>query len=616
LGFQLGGIYSNEFRQFNDGVRRQWRNPQGNEGGEDVELQIIDDFDVDQGRQTAKLGGVLTTGWEINDRNRLNFRAFVNRFATDTTQLEFGQVENQRDTVPAEFTRQWYLAYVAEKLALGQLSGEHDLGWVRADWRTALSRTTRDEPDTRYATYQGTLDAFSFSTDLPLSGNRINNRTVDELSDSMLDFTVPFDTWLPFTDAWSGLPAKFKLGPAYAYRKRRFDQRRFVFTPSADTQNLRKPPEDLFAPDQLGPGLANFSEETRVSDSFFATQQIIGGYGLLELPIVRDRLRVQGGARVEYSLIRLNTGLRNTFTSGPNSPPICPNVDLGVDCFTRFQIKTVDPLPAVNLVFSPLDDMNFRVSWSESVSRPEFRELAPAEFPAQRGERSTFGNPLLTSASIASWDVRWEWFFSPLELVSLSYFHKTLQDPIEKVTILAGPEIAETWLNADSATLSGFEFEGRKNLGFVHDWLSPVSLEVNATYIDSNVTIPDQEVFGLDIQQTSTERPMVDAAPFIVNASVEYARPDLFTIRLLYLTVGPTISAGGSVGVPDTILERRNQVDALLTVPLQRWVGEPLSLRISAENLLNDPFVYTVGGQVQRRATSGVKMWFGLSYTY
>jgi len=616
VGFQLGGIYSNEYRQANDGIRRSFRNPQGSTAGAEDNVEVIDDFfDVDQGRQTVKLGGVLTTGWEISDRHQINVRTLVNRFGTDTVQRELGIVENQRNTKPQELSRQWFLNYVVEQLALGQVAGAHDLGWSRVDWRSALSLTTRNEPDTRYVAYQGTAGKFGFSTDLPLSGNRINNLTREWLSDSMVDFTLPFTTRLPFTDVWRGLPAKFKFGPAYSYRKRTFDQRRFVFSASDQTQDLRQPPEYLFRADQLAPGLASLSEATRVSDSFTATQEIIGGYGLFELPIVRDRLRVQGGARVEYSLIRLDTGVRNTFSGGPNTPPVCPGVDLGVDCFARFTIKTVDPLPAVNLVYSPLNDMNVRLSWSQSVSRPEFRELAPAEFPAQRGARSSFGNPLLVPAAIESWDVRWEWFFSPLELVSISGFRKSLDQPIEKVSILAGPAIAETWLNAGSGRLTGFEFEARKNLGFLHRWLDPFNFEVNAAYIDSKVTIPKTRVFGLETLQTSAERRMLDAAPYIVNASLEYARPDLFTARLLYLTVGPTLSTGGSVGVPDTIFERRNQVDAVLTVPLKAWTGQPLSLRITAENLLNDPFVFTVGGQPLRRSTAGVKMSFGVSYS-
>ena len=139
---------------------------------------------------------------------------------------------------------------------------------------------------------------------------------------------------------------------------------------------------------------------------------------------------------------------------------------------------------------------------------------------------------------------------------------------------------------------------------------------MNATYIDSSVTIPRQKIFGLPTQQTVSQRRLQDAAPYIINASIEYAKPDLFTARLLYLTFGPTISAAGSVGLPDTILERRNQLDAVLLFPMKRWIGQNINMRVTAENLLNDPVVFTVGGQVQRRFAAGVRFGLGISYSY
>ena len=610
FGFQLGGLYSTEFRQVNNAIQRQYRNPAGTTGGNDVE--IIDNFTSALGRFTARLGGILTTTYDINDKNKVSFRSLVARFADDRTQVDFGKTEVQRGVQPPEFTRQWLLRWIEEQLALGQLAGEHDFDWIRLDWRSALSRTTRNEPDTRYSTYQGPIDDLTFTSD-SLGGQRITNVTRQELSESLLDATVPFLTALPFTDVWQGLPAYFKVGAAYTYRKARFSQRRFVFTPDNATQNTEKPPEELFAPDQLGPALADFNEATQPSDAFSASQQIIGGYGLFNLPIVRDRLSVNAGTRLEYSFIQLDTGLANTVINGQ---PVCPGVDLAVDCFAKFTLRDVDPLPAINIIYSPRSDMNIRLGWSKTVARPEFRELAPAEFPAQRGERSQFGNPLLVESKITSYDLRWEWFISPLELLSLSFFRKELQEPILPTAILAGPEIAQTWLNAESGTVTGFEFEGRKNLGFLQPRLAPVGIEVNATYLNSKVSLPQQEIFGLPTQQTRAEGQLPDAAPFIINAAVEYAKPDLFTARLIYNTIGSVVTALGSVGVPDTFLERRNQLDAVLIFPMKRWLGQNVNMRVTAENLLNDPFVFTVGGQVQRRFATGVKFGLGISYAY
>jgi outer membrane receptor protein involved in Fe transport len=305
-----------------------------------------------------------------------------------------------------------------------------------------------------------------------------------------------------------------------------------------------------------------------------------------------------GGARVEYSLIQMDT-----FDV------------LGDPLHVRK--LTVDPLPGVNLIYSPRDDMNVRASWSESVSRPEFRELAPVEFPAQRGELSTFGNPDLVQAEIKNYDLRWEWFFSPLEIVSLSFFYKDITNQIEPVIFLQGSDPALIYLNADEATLIGFEFEGRKDFGFVHRHLKPFSLLTNVTYAESDATIPVQRLFGVRTVQTNTSRPLQGQAPFIVNAALEYDRPDVVTARLLYFTADDRISAVGSNGLPDIVEQRRDQIDAVVIVPLKKYLkGAPISMKLSAENITNSPIVFRQGDELQRRYTTGVKLTLGFSYTY
>jgi TonB-dependent receptor len=326
---------------------------------------------------------------------------------------------------------------------------------------------------------------------------------------------------------------------------------------------------------------------------------------MLELPIVRDRLRIVGGARVEYSLIRVDTFVF--------SQELCGDETI---CRQQFDEKSFDVLPGVNLVFNPMKDMNVRLAWSESVSRPELRELAPADFPAQRGERATVGNPDLQQFSITSYDARWEWFFSPLEVVSAGFFYKELDQPIERFTLLRGTDPVDTFANSQSATILGAEFEVRKDFGFIRPLLKNLSGTLNFTWVESDVEVGQPIVFGTRSFPTSANRQAIGQAPFIINAAIEYADPDVLTARLAYLTVDRAIDSAGTQGVPDIFEERRDQLDFVLIVPLKRFLGHPLTAKLAAENLLNDQRVYTVGDQVQRRWIDGVSIGFGLSYTY
>jgi hypothetical protein len=61
--------------------------------------------------------------------------------------------------------------------------------------------------------------------------------------------------------------------------------------------------------------------------------------------------------------------------------------------------------------------MNVRASYSQTVARPE-SPRARRDLPKLPGERERRGNPDLVQTDITSYDLRWEWFFSPLELVS------------------------------------------------------------------------------------------------------------------------------------------------------------------------------------------------------
>jgi hypothetical protein len=46
------------------------------------------------------------------------------------------------------------------------------------------------------------------------------------------------------------------------------------------------------------------------------------------------------------------------------------------------------------------------------------------------------------------------------------------------------------------------------------------------------------------------------------------------------------------------------------------WFGLPLTLKLSAENMLNDRVLFTQGTAVQDEFTKGVKVTIGLNYTY
>ena len=124
------------------------------------------------------------------------------------------------------------------------------------------------------------------------------------------------------------------------------------------------------------------------------------------------------------------------------------------------------------------------------------------------------------------------------------------------------------------------------------------------------------EVFGLTTFPTSPKRRLIGQAPFIANGVIDYTRPDWFTARLLYFTSERALDSAGCNGFPDTFEERRDRLDVVLLVPLQRWLGSPITTKLSVENILNDQIQYTQGPFVQRRWTNGTNFTIAFSYVH
>jgi hypothetical protein len=586
FGFELGGVYTTEY------FHRPESDITFDNTGTNInsKIGVTDIFRYDIDRFETRLGGVFTSGYRLSDDHKITLNTFINRKTQDEILVGHGISSDE----PGNLFHQTQMHYTDDELDFGQLAGEDHWSWLTANWRTAYSRTLEDEPDIRRTSYIGLPGEPKLFQNDTFGGARIFRDLKETLSDSALDFTLPFRTALPGTDFWSGLPGNFRFGAAYSYRSRDFTQRVFRYRIVNDNAVDRSlPPNQLLAPNNIVPGVINFLEETDPRDQFNATEEIVGGYGMFELPLIRDQLRAVGGARTEYTHEVVNT-------VGDTGQP------------EKVLKNNLDPLPAATLIYSPRSDMNVRATYSQSVSRPEFRELTPVLFIAPKGQNPTVGNPNLEESHITSWDLRWEWFLSPLELFSVSGFYKTIKKPIEEVDFDLAGDVYLSFKNAGDATLGGFEVEGQKDFGFISPRLKYLSLYANVAYVQSNVTIPRPT--GVQVQ-TSTSRTLQGQAPYIVNAVLDYTNPELGTVRLFYNSVGQTLTDSGTNGLPDIFLNPRNDLDATILVPLARF-GSPLTLKISAENLMGQDKIWSQEGRVQRRIDLGEKVTVGLSYHF
>ena len=381
---KLGGVFSFSYNHRNQNQTEERNFYKVSD--ETITIQNDYDFDIATTRTTMGLVGNLS--YKINNANRLAFENFFTNNSRNETRFFEGFNKDASNDI-----RDHRLYWVQEDIYSGKVSGEHyidNLSSSRIEWRTTFSRANRDEPDLRETLYEDnpTIDQFVLA-DESQSGFRMFN----DLQDNIFELAVD---WSFFGTQWSGLPTMFKVGPYYQNRERDFSSRRFRFRPVATGQiDISQPPEVLFAEENIGP-FFELREETRNTDTYNATQDIIAAYGMVDLPL-SERWRFVGGIRVERSDQIVNTF--DLFAIDPSDEAILSS-----------QLDNTDVLPGLNVIYNMTPNQNLRFGYSKTVNRPEFRELAPFEFTDVVGGRATVGNPDLVRATIQNVDARWEWF--------------------------------------------------------------------------------------------------------------------------------------------------------------------------------------------------------------
>jgi len=550
---------------------------------QDGTLNVEKSYDFQRSTHKAQLNGLLNMGFEINPDHILYFNNFYNHTGEDET--SFYQGYNSDIGVNINDTR---LRWVEEEIYSGQLGGDH-LFYLffdhKIEWTYTYSMAEMTEPDLREYMYEYNPNTEKFLlADESMSGFRMWTEQEEDIKDAALNWTVSFDQWF-------GLTSKFKFGGAYLKRDREFWSRRFRYMPENTKRiDLSAPIEEIFAPQNINQYEYHLEETTRATDTYDADQEITAGYFMLDLPIT-EWLRITGGFRFEHSEINVTTV--NLFKRGE---------------IIKTEIEGDDWFPSVNLTFTPMADMNIRLGYSETVSRPEFHELSPFEFTDVRGGRNIKGNPDLSVTEIKNYDFRWEWYLNESDIIALSVFYKDFTDAIER-TIQPTIELRTSYVNADQAELFGVEFELRKNLGFLSPLLSHWNVIGNYIFSDSESEVEPKPGFV----PTNTTRKMVGQADHTYNLTIEYDNKNWgLTARLMFQHISDRIYEVGGLGLPDILEEDRTQLDFVLIKKF--W--EHYEFKLICNNLTNEEVLFTQGGNLFHKYKEGVSWKFKLSYKW
>jgi outer membrane receptor protein involved in Fe transport len=232
--------------------------------------------------------------------------------------------------------------------------------------------------------------------------------------------------------------------------------------------------------------------------------------------------------------------------------------------------------------------MNLRIAYSKTVSRPEFRELAPFSFYNFILDNIVSGNPNLKRATIDNLDLRWEMFLGSGQLVSVSGFYKNFENPIETINRTGTSGAAELYFaNVTSAKNFGFECEFRTNLGFISkkdsSFLDNLTIYSNFALIKSEVNL--QHFAGAEDM-----RPLQGQSPYIINSGIFYTnRKEDFSINLSYNMIGSRISIVGNVQEPSVWERGRNVLDFQIS---KLFLDKKLEIKINVKDILAQDLIY------------------------
>jgi TonB-dependent receptor len=528
-------------------------------------------------------GGAVSLAYEVSPEHVLGFGFLYSQNAEDLARRRVGfstpeQISGSENSLTYLNTLQW----VERQVHAFQFKGQHqfpELANLKADWLASLANTSQEEPDLRMFNYKvfedGTTD-FGGSAGVPEPG--FPTRYFRDLAED--NQTYRGDLALPLFDG-DRQNAELKFGLYHNGSERHFEEQTFSYNRRLNetTTDPHAYPNEFLAPENLDyqavtnrNGQVTYVFDRRLfselgNSLYDGEQKIQAGYLMPDVQLA-PWLRITGGVRYETTYLRVDSTARN--------------VD---DIFTGL-IDEQDVLPAAAITSAFRQDMNLRLSFGQTVARPTYREFAPYESYDVTGDEIVMGNPNLVMSYIDNFDLRWEWFPHPGEILGVSAFYKQIQDPIEKIAADRSGN-KTTFANFEEAIVYGLEFEARTTLGLLHPSLRPFSAGVNLALIESEVDNPaliaeEKERLGIE----GETRPLYDQSPYVLNADLSYDNTRTGTrCSLVFYQAGERLYIVNPTGY-DVYEQPTPMLDIVISQDLTRH----LSVRFAAKNLLDPEF--------------------------
>tara|TARA_B100001758_G_scaffold129679_1_gene111590 strand:+ start:907 stop:3885 length:2979 start_codon:yes stop_codon:yes gene_type:complete len=618
FGYLVSANYETDYSAYDDGfVGRYQYN--GQKDSLDPKMELMDV----KGVHEVSFSTLANFAWEVSDKTTMSYNFLNSQAAEDEARHLSGELQEQFGLDSDTIYETYVLHYTERSLQNHQFKGRQvfsGLGDLESNWVTSWAKTTQDEPDLRFFTFDHDADGSNVQIRESLYSppTRFYRELIEYNKNLRLDNTLPVDV------GWTDNPMKIKFGWFKSESERTYADRRFAyksnyypsygrdFSQTGDPAVFLKPENIVSEP--KGSSAYKFTKYVEEFDSYGydGLSDISAKYLMLEFPFAYPELnwfkglKYIGGVRQESSMLEVNSKLTKPRTMA-RPPSYYPDFLQETRPFPGTVVEVQETpssvvneitLPSHSLVFEIRDNLTLRLSHGVTIARPTYKEIAnvPA-YEFVRGE-TLIGNPALSSTTIQNLDARIDWFPSPGEVFSASLFKKELGDssdpsdgPIER--IIKSVNKQTQFVNQDYAEMIGFELEARKNLSEYHPYLTGITVGANYTWLESEISVGALES---DLDGGGT-RPLAGQSPYLFNFDVTYNNPYWgLTTSLFYNIYGERLdsvslstgknSKGLNTGPPNIY----EQPVGTLDFTLSKEFADHWKLKFSAKNLL-DPAV-------------------------
>ncbi len=564
-------------------------------------------FDAAEEFEYASTSTVMgSANYRIDAKNNLKFTSlFINNssdvvgyFGTD------GQGRNRDAQLnTAQGFYQMNVQFDQTQMTVNQLEGNHKSDKLEVDWGFGYNLVHSKQPDRKRISlenYQYALDNDpntnpTFYRNIPFDNQRYFQNIKDEEYNSRLNLSYNVSD-----------NVKINFGYDGKNKKRTFNNIRYGY----DIVNSSYPVTDVnnfnndFSLDNMRinsndnnglyqikvintiPNLSNTNRPGLPENTYKGTLNIYAGYMDAEIKAGEKWLFVPGvrlesvEQKISYNVINLGNNGNATVNGKENFY-----------------------LPSLNIKYAINDDQNLRFTASQTVSLPEFKEVAP--FVYESISTKIGGNPDLLGSNnpdyinvgdksyskIFNLDLKYEWFYSKNELISLSAFAKEIKNPINLVVGADATGTQRYFRTGNKANIYGVEVELRKNILHNADDDAILSAGFNATYMKTEQDLYSNIIGTYNLSFNRSKEELQGASPFLLNADINYSpvfknyKP---TANLVFSYFSDRLDALGSGQLGNVIEKSISTLDFIW----KNNINNKFEINLSAKNLLNPTVRY------------------------